>query len=193
MEPRPRLPPNLRTLDSRGLALPLWPPPGPGHTVPHWKMERDQAQAGEWRVGLGNTELLRGRVRIWPKEVLRRSWQLAARLRWNLKASRSGSVLRKAHSGEETPMGCHPPSLPFRFGPRPISSVLTAWQGSCLHPKGSCYLSPGQGCGQDPDNPGKNEQMAFLSQPIGGQLPPSPHSCQRLSQAALQDPAEVSG
>lgn len=30
----------------------LWPPPGPGLTVPHWKMEQDQEQAGEWRVGL---------------------------------------------------------------------------------------------------------------------------------------------
>lgn len=83
-------------------------------------------------------------------------------------------MLRKAHRGEETPMGRHPPSAfwrPFRFGPRPISSVLTAWQGSCLHPKGSCYLSPGQGCRQDPDNPGKNEQMAFLSQAVGGSFP----------------------
>lgn len=83
-------------------------------------------------------------------------------------------MLRKAHRGEETPMGPHPPSAfwrPFRFGPRPISSVLTAWQGSCLHPKGSCYLSPGQGCRQDPDNPGKNEQMAFLSQAVGGSFP----------------------
>lgn len=109
----------------------------------------------------------------------------AARLHWNLKASRSRLVLREAHSGEETPTGRHPPSAfwqPFRFGPRPISSVLTAWQSSCLHPKGSCYLSPGQGCRQDPDNPGKNEQMAFLSQAFEVAAASSLDCCLRLTQ-----------
>lgn len=83
-------------------------------------------------------------------------------------------MLREARSGEETPLGRHPPSAfgrPLRFSPRPLRSVLTAWQASYLHPRGSCYLSPGQGCRQDPDNPGKKEQMAFFSQAVGGQLP----------------------
>lgn len=58
--------------------------------MPGWKMERDQEQAAERRVGLWNTELPKGRVRIWPKEVLRRPWQLSlAWLHWDLKASRS--------------------------------------------------------------------------------------------------------
>lgn len=189
-------PPNLRTLASPGPgAAPLATTRARLHRAP-LENGAGPGAGGEWRAGLWNTELLKGRVRIWPKEALRRSWQLAAWLRWNLKASRSRSVLRKAQSGEETPVGRHTPSAfwrPFRFGPRPISSVLAAWQGSCLHPKGSCYLSPGQGCRQDPDNPGKNEQMAFLPQAVGVAAAPFPHCSQRLSQAALQGPAEESG
>lgn len=156
-------------------------------------MEWDQEQAGERRAGLWNTELLKGRVRIWPKEVSQAV--LAARGTAALE-SESFQEPVGAESGEETPTGRHPPSAfwrPFRFGPRPISSVLTAWQGSCLHPKGSCYLSPGQGCRQDPDNPGKNEQMAFLSQAFGVAAAPFPDCCPRLSQAALQGPAKASG
>lgn len=61
--------------------------------------------------------------------------------------------------------------LPFG-SQQPISSALTAWQGTYLHPKGSCYLSPAQGRRQDLDNPGKNEQMALLSQELGWQPPP---------------------
>lgn len=74
-------------------------------------------------------------------------------------------------------MGHHLPFAlwqPFRFGQRPASSVLAAWQGSCLHPRGSCYLRPAKGRRRDPDNLGKNEQMALLSRGLGWQLPSPP-------------------
>lgn len=43
--PGPALPcPNSKVLDSQGLVLPLGLRPGPEYTVPHWKMEWEQAE-----------------------------------------------------------------------------------------------------------------------------------------------------
>lgn len=82
-------------------------------------------------------------------------------------------MLRKACSGEEAPLACHPPFAfwqSFQFCQWPISSVLIARQGNHLYPKGSCYFGPAQGCRHDLYNPGKNDQMALLSQGLGWQL-----------------------
>lgn len=83
---------------------------------------------------------------------------------------------RTARGGEEAPIVVThlvpPGSLSeSAFGP---SLHPHSRQGSGLRPRGSCYLSPGQGCRQDPDNPGKKEQMAFFSPGLGVAAAPSP-------------------
>lgn len=78
---------------------PWIPPPEPGFTVSHWKMEQDQEWVGVQGPGLYDMELLKAQVRIWPDQVLRQSWRLSpVLLDWNLKASRSESMLRNACS-----------------------------------------------------------------------------------------------
>lgn len=176
---------------------PWIPPPEPGFTVSHWKMEQDQEWVGVQRPGLYNMELLKG-----PSQNLARPGSQAVlaalpsttgleseSFEEQVDAEKRFQLKRGSLWGGGQALPTSGPLSAFQIWPVACQLCPCSRAGQLPPPQRELLSPPAQGCRQDPSNLGQNEQMTPLSQGLGWQLPPPP-LLPELEQAACHGPAE---
>lgn len=86
-------------------------------------------------------------------------------------------MLRKPCSGEETPMGCHPPFAfwqPFGFGLRPIPPSSQPGRAAAFVPKGAAISAQDRAADRTLIIQGRRNRWPSFHRGLGWQLPPSP-------------------
>lgn len=155
--------------------------------MPHRKMEWDQAQTGKRRVGLQNTELLKG-----PSQSLAEGGSQAVLAALpSMAGLESESFQELADTEKGLPWRRGSPGLSLTFCLLPVFPILPMAHQLCPHslagkPRPSQRELLSWPSTHDLYNPGKNDQTALLSQGLGWQL-----SSPTAARSAGQLPARV--